>query len=99
MPRYELKKATQKSKKWQIKTPEGKTITFGAFGMEDFTTHRDEERKQRYISRHKKNEDWTKSGIGTSGFWSKNLLWNQPTLAGSIKKVNQDFNIHVVKVR
>ena len=34
-PRYELRKATQKGKKWQIKTPEGKTITFGAFGMED----------------------------------------------------------------
>jgi hypothetical protein len=97
MPRYELRKATQKGKKWQIKTPEGKTIPFGFFGMEDFTTHKDEERKQRYLSRHKKNEDW--SDKNTAGFWSRHLLWSEPTLAGSIKKVNEKFNIHVVKVR
>ena len=35
----------------------GKTVHFGAAGMSDFTLHGDEERKQRYLQRHSKNEN------------------------------------------
>ncbi len=31
-----------------------KKAYFGAAGMSDFTIHKDEQRKQRYINRHKK---------------------------------------------
>ena len=34
------------------------TVSFGSKGMEDFTIHKDEERKKLYLKRHEKNEDW-----------------------------------------
>ena len=32
------------------------SVHFGAKGMSDYTIHKDDERKYRYIMRHKKNE-------------------------------------------
>jgi hypothetical protein len=66
-------------KKYYIITNSGRKVYFGAAGMSDFTIHKDEARKQRYIDRHKNNENWTKSGIDTAGFWSRWYLWNKPT--------------------
>ena len=57
-----------------------KTVHFGANGYSDFTIHKDPERMKRYDARHKTNENWTKSGIYTAGFWSKWILWSKPSL-------------------
>jgi len=62
---------------------------------EDYTIHKDEVRRQRYIIRHKKNEDWTTNGVQTAGFWNKHLSWNLPTLQDSIRDVNKTFTINV----
>jgi len=78
-----------------------KTVKFGSEGMGDFTLFTKkkgstlsnpslggltpEEHKERYITRHQKREDWTKSGTGTAGFWSKHILWNKPTVEASLK--------------
>jgi hypothetical protein len=35
-----------------------KKISFGASGMSDYTKHHDDERKNRYLNRHRKNENW-----------------------------------------
>ena len=60
----------------------------------DFTIHKDEARKQRYINRHKNgNENWNKSGIDTAGFWSRWLLWNLPTIKTSYEDIKRKFNI------
>jgi hypothetical protein len=74
---------------------DGKTIHFGASGYSDYTIHKDEARRQRYIALHQKNEDFNKSGLYTSGIWAKHLLWNLPTLEQSIRDVNKRFNINV----
>ena len=37
-----------------------KIIHCGQAGASDFTKHKDPERKERYIDRHKKNENWGK---------------------------------------
>ena len=78
-----------------IEQPSGrdKTIRIGAKGMDDFTKTGDEEQKERYIDRHKAREDWKLSGILTAGFWSKHLLWNRPTLSGSIADVKKRFDV------
>jgi hypothetical protein len=34
-----------------------------------------------------------KSGNKTAGFWSKNLLWNKPSLAAAKRYMSQRFNI------
>ena len=83
--------ANDNKHKYYIITASGKKIYFGAYGYSDYTIHRDPERKQRYITRHKKNENWTKSGIDTAGFWSKNLLWNKPTIQASYNDVKKRF--------
>ena len=62
--------------KYYIITKSEKKIYFGQASASDFTIHKDEERKQRYIKRHEKNESkfWNKSGIDTVSFWSRFLL-------------------------
>lgn len=89
-------KSTNPSKKYDAFIDvDGKErkVSFGAAGMSDFTIHKDEERKQRYIQRHKENEDWTSSGILTSGFWSRWYLWNLPTKSESLRYIKERFNL------
>ena len=45
-----------------------KTVHFGSVSHNDYTKHKDDDRKQRYIDRHKKNENWIASGVDTAGF-------------------------------
>ncbi len=71
MIKYYPYKSDRPTKKYYIITNENKKVYFGQAGASDFTIHKDEARKQRYINRHKNNEIWTKSGINTSGFWSR----------------------------
>jgi hypothetical protein len=66
-----------------------KTIPFGAAGMSDFTQHKNEERKNRYILRHQKNENW--NDYNTAGFYSRWILWNKPTITESIRDTNRRF--------
>lgn len=83
--------ATNKRFKFFIITSTGNKIHFGASGYEDFTTHKDKKRKELYINRHQKRENWGKSGINTAGFWSRWLLWNKPTLNESYKDIQKRF--------
>ena len=53
-----IQKSHRPDKKFNAVVNGTKTIPFGAAGMSDFTIHKDEERTQRYINRHRKNEDW-----------------------------------------
>lgn len=85
--------ATDQKHKYFIITSTGKKVRFGAKGYEDFTTHKDEERKQRYIERHRKREEkfWNKSGIDTPSFWALFLLWNKPTIKESYADIKKRF--------
>lgn len=89
-----LKKSKNPDKKFMV-TIGNKTIQFGSSGYSDFTHHKDLDRKKRYENRHKKRENWTKSGIKTAGFWSKWILWNKPSLTASIKDTERRFNIKI----
>lgn len=68
-----------------------KTIRFGAAGMSDYTKHRDEERKNRYLERHRENEDW--NDITTAGAWARWLLWNKPTISESLQDIKKRFGL------
>ena len=84
-------KSDKPEKKYYIITKTEKKIYFGAAGYSDFTKHKDEARKQRYIKRHENNEDWGKSGIDTAGFWSRWLLWSKPTIKESYEDIKRRF--------
>ena len=86
-------KSDRPEKKYYIITKSEKKVYFGAAGMSDFTIHKDEDRKNRYIKRHEKNESkfWNKSGIDTPSFWALNLLWNKPTIKESYQDIKKRF--------
>ena len=68
-----------------------KTVRIGQKGADDFTKTGDEAQKQRYINRHRAKEDWKLSGVLSSGFWSRWLLWNKESLSASRADVLQKF--------
>lgn len=68
-----------------------KSTQFGAKGMDDFTLTHDEEAKERYKIRHKKDLE---TGDPTrAGYLAMYLLWNKKTLAASIRDYKQRFNM------
>lgn len=104
MKAFILKKSNRKDKKFMILMPElGHKHHFGQQGFKDYTIYSKElipddayKKKLAYIARHKKNEDWNKSGIHTAGFWSRWILWNEPTIEKSIKDVEKKFDVKII---
>ena len=92
-----ITKSTNNKKKLDALV-DGKKISFGAATYSDYTIHKDPERKERYIARHAKREDWSKSGVKTAGYWSKHLLWNKDTLQKSIDDISKKHNLNI-KIR
>ena len=92
-----ISKSSNKNKKYDARIDGRKTISFGAAGMSDYTIHKDDERKQRYLDRHRKNENW--ADYNTAGFYSANLLWNKKTLSESIKDTNTRFKNLKIKLK
>ena len=89
-----LKKSSNPDKKYDAFV-EGKKVSFGASGYSDFIQHKDSERKQRYIARHRVNQNW--NDLTTAGAWSKHLLWNKPTISENINSTENKFNIKITK--
>jgi hypothetical protein len=92
--RVVFKKSTNSKKKYMAVFYENgkkiKTTHFGAAGMSDYTKHKDPARKQRYMNRHRANEDWSKPM--TAGALSRFILWNKPSLKASISDYKKRFN-------
>lgn len=96
MTYFQLKKSTREDKKYMVifyddNRKKIKTTHFGASGMSDFTIHKDEDRKQRYLDRHKTNENW--NDFYTAGALSRWILWNETTLEASVKDYMNRFNL------
>ena len=90
-----ISRSDKPDKKFEARIDGKKSIHFGAKGMSDFTIHKDPERKERYLQRHSKNEDW--NNPLTAAFYATNLLWNKQTLAESIRDTNRRFpNLHII---
>lgn len=66
-------------------------ISFGALGYEDFTTHGDTKRKQAYLRRHRRNEDW--NDPRTAGALSRWILWNKPSIRDSFEDYIDRFDM------
>jgi hypothetical protein len=65
---------------------------FGAAGMSDFTIHKDKERRERYISRHKKDLK-TKDPM-KPGYLSMFILWNKPSLRASLADYKRRLGVY-----
>lgn len=82
-------KSDKPDKKFFIITSTGKKVYFGSANMSDFTLHNDPLRKNRYIQRHQKRENWNDKN--TAGFWSRWYLWNLPTKEASYNDIKKRF--------
>src|ERR1700747_2119987 len=56
-----------------------KLVKFGLRGMEDYTSHYDEKRRENYLSRSagikNKNGQLTKDDPFSANYWSRRILW------------------------
>ena len=92
----QLKKATTKGKKYTAvfyneNREKIATTSFGATGYDDYTKHKDEDRKQAYLARHKNNENW--ADYKSAGSLSRYLLWSKPSLSASYNDYIKRFGL------
>lgn len=76
--------------------PDGSKVHFGRQGYSDYTKHKDRERMERYLTRHRRRENWTRAGGKTAGFWSRWLLWSSPSLIGAKRKTEKVLGKKIV---
>ena len=94
--RVEVSKSDRAGKKWKAELEDGRAVHFGAAGYEDFTQHGDAKRRESYLARHRPNQDWGKSGVGTAGFWSRHLLWEKTSLQGAARALrNKGLQVQI----
>ena len=71
--------SSRKNNKYMVKLPDGKKVHFGSPKYEDFTIHKDKERRDKYLSRatkiKNKKGELTYTNPESSNFWSVHLLW------------------------
>jgi len=67
-----------------------KTVHFGAIGYQDYTQHKDEFRKARYISRHS-NENW--NDYMTAGSLARYVLWTYTDIDKAIHEYRKKFGL------
>jgi hypothetical protein len=96
----ELRRSRNPAKKFDAVLTTGartKTVAFGQRGASDFTQHKDDARKQRYIARHRANESW--DDPATAGFWARWALWEKPSLREAVSNIERMFPKLDVKMR
>ena len=88
-----LQKSSNKDKKFDAFV-EGKKVSFGDSQYQDYTQHKDDERRFKYLNRHKPNEVWY--DLKTAGTWSRWLLWQKKTIPEAIKFMEDKFKIKII---
>jgi hypothetical protein len=92
-----LSRATNGVHKFTAQFPDGgPTVRFGRKGYSDFTIHKDRERMKRYLTRHRSRENWTRSGAKTAGFWSRWLLWSEPSFQAALRRTQKVLGRKIV---
>ena len=88
-----LKKSSKAGKKYDAVIDGKKTVSVGATGYSDFTKHKDEERKQRYIARHGATR--TFKDIEKPQTWARYILWEKKTIPEAVQNMENKFNIDI----
>ena len=72
--------SSRKNNKYMVKLPGGKKVHFGSPKYEDYTIHKDKERRDKYLSRatkiKNKKGELTYTNPESSNYWSTRLLWD-----------------------
>jgi hypothetical protein len=70
-----LYKSLNKNKKYSIISPDGKIINFGQLGYEDFTKHKNNERRNNYLKRTENMRGNWKNNLYSPNNLSRYILW------------------------
>jgi hypothetical protein len=95
--RVRLYKSNRKGKKYAVgffqddETEPFKMVHFGAVEMDDFTTHKNKERKERFLNRFKRLIDKEADNPYSPMTLSHLLLWNKPSLKASFNDYKRRF--------
>ena len=98
---FTLENGTAKSKRYKaiFYDEDGnkiKTTQFGSSSHENFTIHRDKQRRELYRKRHHKDKIDEPYSAGALSWY---LLWNKPTFKQSIKDYEERFGIkHIIEL-
>ena len=77
-----LKKPTVTGKKYDAIFPD-KKVSFGSSDSQDYTTHKDDKRRDSYIKRHGATQSWTEKEKPQT--WARYLLWEKRSIPEAIK--------------
>ena len=84
--------STRKEKKYVAKFDNGTSTHFGLKGSSTYLDNKDKAKREAYLARHKKNENW--SNPKTAGSLSKHILWGESTsLQTNIKSFKNKFGL------
>jgi len=93
--KVKIRKSRRKGKKYVARFTDNKgntkTTHFGGKGYDDYTIHKNAKRKDLYLQRHMKNENW--NDPLTAGSLSKHILWNKTDLQSSFNDYKNKFNL------
>lgn len=92
---FKIKNQNENENEQTIQTIKIKSVDFGGAGYDDYTIHKDEKRKESYLKRHKKNEDW--SDFKSAGALSRYILWNKKTFAESFDNYVKTFRTKLTR--
>jgi hypothetical protein len=86
-----IKESSRKGKKLVAEFEDGTKTHFGAAGYSDFTKHKDEDRKKRYIARHSAQESFTDPKAAST--LARYILWEEPTVEKAVQKFKRKFGV------
>ena len=91
-----LKPSTRKIKKYMAiffdkNGKKVKTTHFGQRNASDYTKHKNDDRKNLYLKRHRKRENW--EDYKSAGSLSRYILWNHKSLEKSFADYKNRFNL------
>ena len=89
---YILKKSNQKGKRFVI-IMDGMKHHFGSDVGKTFIDGRTQSERENWIKRHSVNKNWNNKHSGI--FFSRYLLWTEPTLKEAIKKLEKLLNVKI----
>ena len=91
-----ITKSKRKNKKYDLLDTDKKyLLSFGDSRYQDYTMHKNDDRKKTTIYPGTEKKITRKKNIRSAAFMSAHLLWGKPTLQASIRDVNKRFNINV----
>ena len=70
-----------------------KKVSFGSAPYEDYTTHKDDKRRDSYIKRHGATQSWT--DIEKPQTWARYLLLQKNSIPEATKFMEKKFNVDI----